>query len=232
MKNNKVNLIIIYLVIILCISLYIPLRNYAVYSFANRKSNPYSILVDLVDKRLYLIDANTGKAIKYYPIASGKSSTPSPIGTWQVVSKGKWGGAFSTGWLGLNVPWGKYGIHGTNNPHSIGNAASHGCIRMLNKDIEDLYNYIDLKTSVIIYGGPYGAFGNSFRLIKPGDTGSDVYEIQKIMKAKGYYPASLDGSYGDTMKEYVIKFRINNNLRISHYIDMDFYKALEIKDFE
>ena len=37
-------------------------------------------------------------------------------------------------WLGLNVPWGKFGIHGTLDPHSVGWASSHGCIRMNNDE--------------------------------------------------------------------------------------------------
>ena len=37
-------------------------------------------------------------------------------------------------WLGLNVPWGNFGIHGTLDPYSVGWASSHGCIRMNNND--------------------------------------------------------------------------------------------------
>lgn len=62
------------------------------------------ILIDISVKRLYLINGN--ELIKKYPIASGKYSTPSPIGTWKVISKAKWGGGFGTRWMGLNVPWG------------------------------------------------------------------------------------------------------------------------------
>ena len=46
-----------------------------------------------------------------------------------------WGGGFGTRWLGLNVPWGIYGIHGTNQPWSIGTQASAGCIRMFNRHV-------------------------------------------------------------------------------------------------
>lgn len=53
-----------------------------------------------------------GQARKVYPVAVGRPSTPSPVGT---------------RWMGLSIPG--YGIHGTNEPKSIGKAASHGCIR-------------------------------------------------------------------------------------------------------
>ena len=49
------------------------------------------------------------------------------------------------------------------------------------------------------------------------------------MKEKGYYPGDLDGIYGDGMKQYVIKFRKDNNLTISHNIDYEFYEKLEIR---
>lgn len=187
-----------------------------------------AILADLSEERLYLIDKEKNTILKSYSIASGKSSTPSPVGTWTVVSMGKWSEGFGTRWIGLNVPWGKYGIHGTNKPGSIGNEASHGCIRMLNKDIEELYKYVKQGMSVVIYSGINGPFEKGFRTLKPGDRGADVYEVQRRMKEKGYYPGYVDGIYGDGMKQFVIKFRKDNELSVSHDIDNEFYKKLGI----
>ncbi len=50
----------------------------------------------------------------------------------------------------LKMPDG-YAIHGTNNPSSIGQAVSHGCIRMRNEDIERLYPMVPVGTMVYIY---------------------------------------------------------------------------------
>lgn len=194
-----------------------------------KDKNNLSILVDLPEEKLYLIDKEKNMVIKKYSVASGKSSTPSPIGTWSVVSLGKWGKGFGTRWIGLNVPWGKYGIHGTNKPNTIGSEASHGCIRMFNRDIEELYEYVRYGMTVTIYGGPYGPFEKGLKTLKPGDKGSAVYEVQRKMKDKGYYPGNVDGIYGEGMKRYVIKFRKDNNLAPSHYIDYEFYKKLGIK---
>lgn len=44
-----------------------------------------------------------------------------------------------------------YGIHGTNNPRSIGTSVSHGCIRMRNEDIETLFRIVEVGTPVYIY---------------------------------------------------------------------------------
>jgi len=44
-----------------------------------------------------------------------------------------------------------YGIHGTDAPESIGRSVSHGCVRMLNEDIERLYPMVSVGTPVFIY---------------------------------------------------------------------------------
>lgn len=55
-----------------------------------------------------------------------------------------------TRWLGLDIP--HYGIHGTNDPDSIGKPASAGCIRMFNKDVEELTELVAVGTPVhIVY---------------------------------------------------------------------------------
>jgi lipoprotein-anchoring transpeptidase ErfK/SrfK len=45
---------------------------------------------------------------------------------------------------------GQYAIHGTNSPGSIGGFVSHGCIRMYNSDILDLYGRVGLGTKVVV----------------------------------------------------------------------------------
>lgn len=69
------------------------------------------IYVDLNDNTLYLIKDN--QVHKSYPVAGGTSYTPSPLGTWKITSEANWGEGFGGTWMGFNVPWGKYGIHGT-----------------------------------------------------------------------------------------------------------------------
>jgi hypothetical protein len=179
---------------------------------------------------LYLINIRTNETFKVYLIAGGKPSTPSPYGTWTIIhKKANWGGGFGTRWMQLNVPWGLYGIHGTNKPLTINSPESLGCIRMFNKDVEELYNLVDCGTTVTIYGGYYGSF---FRNLAPGDRGADVYEVQIKLKLKGYYQGKLDGIYGENMKKEVIKFRDDNKLSKTHFIDQEFYNALGVIPFE
>ena len=89
--------------------------------------------------------------VQSYPIAVGKPGTPTPPGHFQVINKIiNPGGILGSRWMGLSIPQGNYGIHGTNNPASIGKAVSNGCIRMHNDHIETLFPQININTPVSI----------------------------------------------------------------------------------
>lgn len=111
-----------------------------------------------------------GVCQKTYPISIGTALNPSVLGDTTIINKvanptyyppnGPAKGLqpippgpnnpVGTRWLGLDFPG--YGIHGTNNPNSIGSAASLGCIRMLNEDVEELTELVKVGTIVrIIY---------------------------------------------------------------------------------
>ncbi|QUH24584.1 L,D-transpeptidase [Serpentinicella alkaliphila] len=110
-------------------------------------NNIYRISVD-INKRLLTLYLNN-KIHKTYPVAVGKPSTPTPTGTYTIKNKAlNPGGPFGSRWMGLSIP--HYGIHGTNNPASIGQAASKGCIRMHNHNVIELYNIVPIGTVVRI----------------------------------------------------------------------------------
>lgn len=185
------------------------------------------IIIDVSENRLYLLNGN--ELINKYPVATGKSSTPSPLGTWKVVNKAKWGGGFGTRWMGLNVPWGKYGIHGTSSPGLIGAHVSGGCIRMRNEDVEDLYKYVKHGTPVAIISGIFGPFGYGLQTISPGNIGADVMEVQSRLRAYGYLDVDhLDGWYGPNMEQAVYKFQKDHNLAKSPHIGPETFEALGI----
>ena len=50
----------------------------------------------------------------------------------------------------MTLAGGEYAIHGTNAPGSIGGFVSHGCIRMLNQDITDLFGRVGIGTTVVV----------------------------------------------------------------------------------
>ncbi|MBU5256273.1 L,D-transpeptidase family protein [Tissierella praeacuta] len=192
------------------------------------KTQNYTILVEVDKKQLKLIDIENESIIKIYPIATGRPNSPTPLGTFEIIEKAQWGEGFGTRWMGLNVPWGKYGIHGTNKPGSIGGNLSAGCIRMRNSDVEELYSMVKHNTKVTITNGIYGPFGQGFREIRPGDRGADVLEVQKRLAQKGYYEGSLDGIYGEGMKSSLIRYLKDNDIVLTDKIDYKIYNILDI----
>lgn len=110
--------------------------------------SPVQITVSIGAKRLSLY--RQGRLVKTYPVATGKPATPTPTGNFTIVNKQvNPGGPFGTRWMGLSKP--HYGIHGNNNPASIGTAASNGCIRMYNEDVNELFNQVPVGAAVSIY---------------------------------------------------------------------------------
>ena len=107
----------------------------------------YSITINRVNHTLTLYQDN--RVYKVYPVAVGKPTTPTPKGTFRIINKANIpGGPFGARWIGLSSPG--IGIHGTNNPSSIGNSVSHGCIRMQNKDVIELNQLVPIGTTVTI----------------------------------------------------------------------------------
>lgn len=114
-----------------------------------KSANPHKIVVNRNKKTLVVY--KNGTPFETYPVAVGKSETPTPKGSYEILEKSKNpGGPYGPRWMGLSVPGGHYGIHGTNEPDSIGKAVSKGCIRMNNNDVKNLYKYIQIGTPVEI----------------------------------------------------------------------------------
>jgi len=109
----------------------------------------YSITINITARTLTVF--RNGQWYKSFPVAVGKPSTPTPKGTFKIKSKAvNPGGPFGARWMGLTAPGGSYGIHGTNNPASIGKAVSNGCVRMHNKDIIEIFPLIPVGATVRI----------------------------------------------------------------------------------
>ena len=103
------------------------------------------------------------KLIKVFPAATGKDASLTPEGNFYIINKivnppyykknipgGSPYNPLGPRWLGLSAPGGPFGIHGNNNPLSIGTYASAGCIRLYNQDILWLYDQVPVGTPVKI----------------------------------------------------------------------------------
>lgn len=121
-----------------------------------------TVVVSLPDRRLALVE--DGRVKRVYTVAVGKASTLSPTGTFTILARvtnptyyhdGKVvppgpGNPVGDRWMSLSKAG--YGIHGTNAPRSIGKAASHGCIRMAQQDLEQLFAQVRTGDTVEILG--------------------------------------------------------------------------------
>jgi len=137
-------------------------------AFAKRK-----VFIDTKERFLEIHDGN--QLVAEFPITPGSTTLPAPKGTWKIlgVATMPWfrhdEGVLNYGvrtdefynlppgpnnpvgilWAGLNRPG--IGIHGTNNPETIGRAASHGCIRLANWDAARVKDLISVGNVVEIY---------------------------------------------------------------------------------
>lgn len=107
----------------------------------------YKIVIVLSGRKLLLYKHNI--LYKVYKVAIGKGLTPTPKGKYKIIQKAVLypSGVFGSRWMRF---YDGYGIHGTNAESLIGRPVSHGCIRMHNRDVEQLYRLVPLGTDVII----------------------------------------------------------------------------------
>jgi len=162
-------------------------------------SSSRSVVISIPDRKLAVVEGDVVTAM--FPVAVGAGLTPSPTGEFRIVSRvsnpayyrpgviipsGK-NNPVGTRWLGLSLKG--YGIHGTNVPSSIGRAASHGCIRLRNRDVERLFAMLQIGDRVEIHGE---RDEQTARLFGPAPTPEDraVAEARTEATAAG---ASQDG---------------------------------------
>jgi lipoprotein-anchoring transpeptidase ErfK/SrfK len=137
-------------------------------AFAARKT-----YVDTKERLLEVFEND--QLVCVFPITPGSKMLPAPIGTWKILAATTWpwfrydeamlhygvrssqyynlppgpNNLVGVLWMGLNKPG--IGIHGTNNPETIGRAASHGCIRLANWDAARLRELVSVGNAVIIF---------------------------------------------------------------------------------
>jgi lipoprotein-anchoring transpeptidase ErfK/SrfK len=117
------------------------------------------------ERRVYVYHDNT--VATSFPIAIGREGWETPLGSYAVLSKVEnpgWTNPF-TGevvepgpdnplgdrWIGFWTDGENYiGFHGTPNRQSVGRAASHGCVRMYNENVRQLFDMVEIGTPVVV----------------------------------------------------------------------------------
>ena len=117
------------------------------------------------ERRVYVYRGE--EQLASYPVAVGRPGWETPIGTFEVIQMIEhpgWTNPFTREvvppgsenplgdrWIGFWTDGTNYiGFHGTPNRESVGRAASHGCVRLYNEDIRDLYALVTLGTTVTV----------------------------------------------------------------------------------
>jgi lipoprotein-anchoring transpeptidase ErfK/SrfK len=138
------------------------LRHPAVDAAATPIRAKRQVIVSVPDRKLVVMQ--NGAVLRVFEVAVGADVSPSPSGTFEIVRRLTEPTYYHAGvvipagddnplgprWVGLNKKG--YGIHGTNAPRSIGKAASHGCIRMRNRDIVQFFAMVSVGDTVEIHG--------------------------------------------------------------------------------
>lgn len=141
---------------------------FKVFSYPHPRTEGDKIIIDKSTNILYLY--KNGELYKTYPVATGRDSNYTPEGNFKIANKVEDHGEelkpqLGVRWMGLSVPrekdkrayndkrapaGHKYGIHGTDEPESIGKHASGGCIRMDNRQVVELFELVEEGTPVEI----------------------------------------------------------------------------------
>lgn len=128
--------------------------------------DPYLIVNKSTNELAYILD---GEIKQIYDVATGAINHMTPEGEHNIIVKavnpyyrklnisgGDKENPLGTRWIGFDAEEtdGRiYGIHGTNNPQSIGKYITSGCVRMKNEDVEILFDEILLGTKIFITSG-------------------------------------------------------------------------------
>lgn len=222
------------------------------------------IIINKEINRLAYYD--NGKLKKVFKVGTGKSRSLTPEGRFKIVNKivnrpyykghipgGDPRNPLGNRWLGLNArgTWGTtYGIHGNNNPSSIGGYVSHGCVRMYDNEVEWLFNQVPINTPVIITfsGKSFNAIAsaNGFKvsggsgdtsvpvstsgvILKKGSQGPDVKTLQQKLTSLGYSTKGIDGFFGSNTEKAVRLFQKAHHLQVDGIVGPKTKKALGIK---
>jgi L,D-transpeptidase ErfK/SrfK len=167
------------------------------------------IVINLAESRLYYFPTDSEQVFSV-PIAVGAEGSDTPTGKTEIVRKREnpsWtpperlrlenpnlpkvipaGPSNPLGKYAMDLSWPRFLIHGTNDPRSIGNKESHGCIRLYPEDIESLFALVEIGTEVRIVDQPIkiGWLGNKIYIEShlPREQTKDIDNTKKIICSK------------------------------------------------
>lgn len=142
-----------------------PFPNVPIFNPSLEAPHNTNLVIKLSDRRVYLYRNNILETS--YPIAIGKAGWETPVGSYKIIEMQR-DPSWQHPWTGKVIPPGAenplgarwigfwtdgrnfIGFHGTPQEKLVGQAVSHGCVRMRNKDILSLYAQVNIGTPVIV----------------------------------------------------------------------------------
>ncbi|MEY3827469.1 MAG: hypothetical protein RLZZ148_2288 [Cyanobacteriota bacterium] len=126
---------------------------------------PTRLVLKLKERKVYVFKGD--KAVVSYPVAVGKKGWETPTGNFKILQlipnpswQNPWNGKvvpagpnnpLGERWIGFWTDGKNFvGFHGTPGEHLIGQAVSHGCVRMRNRDVKALFDQVKMGTPVIV----------------------------------------------------------------------------------
>ena len=130
---------------------------------AANEAMPFLIVNKEVNQLAFI---SNSKIQEIFPVGTGKSKELTPEGLFTVKIKavnpyfrkknipgGDPRNPLGTRWIGfdaINTDGRIYGVHGTNQPNTVGKYISNGCVRLSNSDVERLYQQVPLGTKILV----------------------------------------------------------------------------------
>jgi hypothetical protein len=167
------------------------------------------IVINIPSRTLWVYSGE--KIVRYFPVGVGRPGFMTPLGQFKVIRKildPGWENPYKakgavritpgannplgTRWIGFHQnSSGEYGMHGTDNPGSVGKFSSHGCVRLKIPDAEALFELVEIGTPVEVVYEPV--------LIR--ENGNDIRLIVYTDRFKKGMP-SVDKIQQDILKQY------------------------------
>lgn len=185
----------------------------------------YELVLNVATRKLILY--SHANLVKEYPVGVGKSLTPTPLGEFKIVrriSNPAWVNPYRQSkviaagesnpiggyWLGfaMNKKNQEYGFHATADLNSVGQASTHGCIRLYAEDMKELFNLVGVGIPVHVIYNPL-----------------EIKEFENKLFVRAY-----PDIYNYMTEEEYLRFAKNQLSGANLVKEQNLYKAIASKD--
>jgi len=99
---------------------------------------------------------------------------------------------------------------------------------MFNGHVEQLYRWVKVGTPVVVVGNPFRYMDPPYKILRRGDRGAAVMEVQSALQRLGY-DVKVDGIWGYGLEKSIIQYRKDHGLRPDNSVDREMYTSLGLR---